>query len=75
MTELEWWKKAKNDAREAMGNLIGQTVDDNLEDMTRALAVAKKCVKTRLSMAKAHLYFTTYVQAFHEVTVHEAVAK
>jgi hypothetical protein len=71
----EYYEKAKNDAREAMGNLIGQTVDDNLEDMTRALAVAKKCVKTRLSMAKAHLYFTSYVWAFHEIGAHGTSAK
>lgn len=39
--ELEWWKQAKKDAREAMGNLIKQTVDDNLDDMLRAKAYAK----------------------------------
>ena len=74
MNELEWWRQAKKDAREAMGNLIKQTVDDNLDDMLRAKAYAKNHAENAMECAKADLYFTTYVQAHHEVCVHEAVA-
>jgi hypothetical protein len=73
MTELEWWKIAKKDAREAMGNLIKQTVDDNLDDMVRAKAYVKNHAENAMECAKADLYFATYVQASHEVDVHEAV--
>lgn len=71
--ELEWWKNAKKDAREAMGNLIKQTVDDNLDDMMRVKAYVKNHAEYAMECAKADLYFDTYVQASHEVSVHEAV--
>ena len=71
--ELEWWKNAKKDAREAMGNLIKQTVDDNLDDMLRAKAYVKNHAENAMECAKGDLYFDTYVHASHEVAVHEAV--
>lgn len=71
--ELKWWKDAKKDAREAMGNLIKQTVDDNLDDMLRAKAYVKNHAENAMECAKGDLYFATYVQASHEVAVHEAV--
>ena len=71
--ELEWWQNAKKDAREAMGNLIKQTVDDNLDDMVRAKAYVKRHHQDAIECAKGDLYFATYVQASHEVSVHEAV--
>ena len=71
--ELEWWRQAKKDAREAMGNLIKQTVDDTLDDMLRAKAYVKNHAEDAMECAKGDLYFATYVQAHHEVSVHEAV--
>ena len=73
MTEMEYWQKARNDAREAMGNLIKQTVDDNLDDMTKAKAYVKNHAENAMECAKADLYFATYVQAYHETEVHAAV--
>lgn len=71
--ELDWWKQAKKDAREAMGNLIKQTVDDNLDDMVKAKAYVKNHAENAMECAKGDLYFATYVQASHEVDVHMAV--
>lgn len=71
--ELKWWKDAKKDAREAMGNLIKQTVDDNLDDMLRAKAYVKNHAENAMECAKGDLYFDTYAQASHEVSVHEYV--
>ena len=34
----EYWQQVRRDAREAMGNLIKQTVDDDVDDMLRAKA-------------------------------------
>ena len=75
MTGLEWWKNAKKGAREAMGDLIKQTVDDTLEDMWRAKAYAKCHAETDKERALASAYFCTYVQAHNEVLVHEAMAE
>ena len=71
--ELDWWKQAKKDAREAMGNLIKQTVDDNLDDMVKAKAYVKNHAENAMECAKGDLYFATYVQASHEVDVHTVV--
>ena len=71
--ELEKWKRAKNDAREAMGNLIKQTVDDNLDDMVKAKAYVKNHAENAMECAKADLYFVSYVWAFHECMAHEAM--
>ena len=56
-----------------MGNLIKQTVDDNLDDMVRAKAYVKKHNEDAIECAKGDLYFATYVHASHEVEVHKAV--
>ena len=33
---MSYYEQARKDAREAMGSLIKQTVDDNLDDMVKA---------------------------------------
>lgn len=70
---MNYYEQARKDAREAMGNLIKQTVDDNLEDMTKAMAYAKNHAEYAMECAKAQLYFTSYVWAFHECMAHEAM--
>jgi len=70
---MEYYEQARKDAREAMGNLIKQTVDDNLDDMVRAKAYVKSHASDAMECAKADLYFTSYVWAFHECGAHEAM--
>lgn len=70
---MNYYEQARKDAREAMGNLIKQTVDDNIEDMVRALAYAKGHAENTMECAKAELYFTSYVWAYHECGAHEAM--
>ena len=69
----EYYEQARKDAREAMGNLIKQTVDDNLDDMVRALAYAKNHASDTMECAKAQLYFASYVWAFHECMAHKSM--
>lgn len=68
----EYYEQARKDAREAMGNLIKQTVDDNLEDMVKALAYVKNHASNKMECAKAELYFASYVWAYHETMAHKA---
>ena len=68
----EYYEQARKDAREAMGNLIKQTVDDNLEDMVKALAYVKNHASTAMKCATAELYFASYVWAYHETGAHDA---
>lgn len=69
----EHWKKVRDDAREAMGNLIKQTVDDNMDDMLRAKAYAYKHATTEMELAKADCYFDSWNWAFHEMEAHKNV--
>ena len=70
---MSYYEQARKDAREAMGNLIKQTVDDNLDDMVKAKAYVKNHAENAIECAKGDLYFATYVQASHEVDVHTSV--
>ena len=42
-----------------MGNLIKQTVDDNIDDMLRAKAYVKNHHQNAMECAKGDLYFAT----------------
>jgi len=55
-----------------MGKLIGQAVDDSIEDMVKALAYAKGHASDASECAVAELYFTSYVWAYHETGAHGA---
>ena len=70
---MNYYEQARKDAREAMGNLIKQTVDDNLDDMVRAKAYVKNHNENAMECAKADLYFASYVWAYHECGAHEAM--
>lgn len=72
---MNYYEQARKDAREAMGNLIKQTVDDNLDDMVRAMAYAKGHAENHMECAKAELYFASYVWAYHECGAHAAMNK
>ena len=70
---MNYYEQARKDARDAMGNLIKQTVDDNLDDMVRAKAYVKNHAENAMECAKADLYFASYVWAYHECGAHEAM--
>lgn len=70
---MNYYEQARKDAREAMGNLIKQTVDDTLDDMVKAMAYVKNHAENAMECAKADLYFVSYVWAFHECAAHDAM--
>lgn len=70
---MNYYEQARKDAREAMGNLIKQTVDDTLDDMVKAKAYVKNHAENAMECAKADLYFASYVWAFHECGAHDAM--
>jgi hypothetical protein len=70
---MSYYEQTRKDAREAMGNLIKQTVDDNLDDMVKAKAYVKNHAENAMECAKADLYFVSYVWAYHECGAHEAM--
>ena len=71
----DYWEKAREHARVAMGDLIKQAVDDNMDDMLRAYAYADKNAETHMERAKAECYFVTWCQAFHETEMAKLAAK
>ena len=72
MTMQEYWKKVKSEALDSMRRLIGQDVEDNCEDMERALEYAFKHGKTK-DAAKATSDYGDYKWAVHEMKAHETV--
>lgn len=70
----EYWKKVKSEALDAMRRLIGQDVEDNLEDMERAFEYAVKH-GTAKQIAKANSDYFDYRWATHEMLAHAAIAK
>lgn len=71
MTMQEYWKKVKSEALDSMRRLIGQDVEDNCEDMERAMEYAIKHL-TAKEKSKAISDYIDYKWAVHEMKAHEA---
>lgn len=66
----EYWNKVRKDALDSMRRLVGQDVEDNCEDMERALEYAFKHGTTK-EAAKATSDYFDYKWAMHEITAHK----
>lgn len=71
MTMQEYWKKVRSEALDSMRRLIGQDVEDNCEDMERAMEYAFKHLSGKQA-AKAVSDYGDYKWAIHEMKAHEA---
>lgn len=70
MTMQEYWKKVKSESLDSMRRLIGQDVEDNCEDMERAMEYAIKHLSAKQT-AKAISDYGDYKWAVHEMKGHE----
>ena len=66
----KYWEKVRREALEGMRRVIGQEVEDDCADMTRAYEYAlKKLTPAKVAVATGYLF--DYKWALHEIAAHE----
>lgn len=67
----KYWEQVRSEALDSMRRLTGQDVEDNCEDMERALEYMLKHGRAK-QKAKAISDYDDYKWAMHEIAAHAA---